>query len=208
MAKESKGELVVVESTFNYSPLEPAVAKKVQSAAEHIRETVKRTVEGIIEVGQDLIAVKEALPHGQFGPWLRAEFGWTERTARNFMAVAEAFGPKTEIISDLRIDPTAAYLLAAPSAPDEAREAAVERAESGERITAKVAKKILADERKKPPKRRRRATAEELEGKLLRALQRFRERWNAKEIATLARKLREFADSLEKQREGDKRSKG
>jgi hypothetical protein len=208
MAKESKGELVVVESTFKYAQLEPVVAKKAQAAAEHIRETVKRTIEGIIEVGQDLLGVKEALPHGQFGPWLRAEFGWTERTARNFMAVAEAFGPKTEIISDLRIDPTAAYLLAAPSAPDEAREAAVERAESGERITAKVAKKILAEERKKPAKKRKKAAAGELEGQLMKALERFRDRWNPKEVTELARQLRAFADSLEQEGETKKRGKG
>jgi len=31
----------------------------------------------------------------------------------------------------LQIAPTAAYLLAAPSAPDEARQTAIERAESG-----------------------------------------------------------------------------
>jgi hypothetical protein len=40
--------------------------------------------------------------------------------AQNFMAVAGAFGPKTDIIADLAIQPTAAYLLAAPSVPDEA----------------------------------------------------------------------------------------
>jgi hypothetical protein len=128
--QESKGELVEVGAGFNYSPLEPAVAKKVQAATEHIKETVKQTIEGIIVVGQDLIGVKEALPHGQFGPWLLAEFGWTERTARNFIAVAETFGPKTEMIFDLRIEPTAAYLLAAPSAPDEARQTAIERSNS------------------------------------------------------------------------------
>jgi hypothetical protein len=124
------------------------------------------------------------------------------------MAVAEAFGPKTEIISDLRIDPTAAYLLAAPSAPDEAREAAIERAESGERITAKEAKKILAEERKKPAKRRRRPAAGELGDQLTKALERFRDRWNQKEVSELARQLRAFADSLEEGGESKKRGKG
>jgi hypothetical protein len=207
MEKELKGELVVVEQRFDYSPLELKTAEKVQAAAERIRETVKRTIEDLIGVGRDLLAVKEALPHGQFGPWLRAEFGWTERTARNFMAVAEQFGPKTEMISDLKIEPTAAYLLAAPSAPAEAREVAVERAEAGERITAKVAKQILAEKRKKPGKRRKRASAEELTGKLEAVLVRFRDRWNHKELSELAKKLREFADSLEEGR-GRSRKKG
>jgi hypothetical protein len=29
--------------------------------------------------------------HGQFGPWLKAEFGWSEHSAQNFMSVAERF---------------------------------------------------------------------------------------------------------------------
>jgi hypothetical protein len=47
-------------------------------------------VEDIIEVGNDLQAVKDALPHGQFLPWLKAEFGWSERSAQNFMSVKKA----------------------------------------------------------------------------------------------------------------------
>ena len=71
MAKESRrASWLSSRGSFNYfAPLDPTVAKKVQTAAEHIRETVKRTIEGIIEVGQDLIGVKEALPPtGIFGP--------------------------------------------------------------------------------------------------------------------------------------------
>jgi hypothetical protein len=205
MAKASKGELVVVQERFDYSPLEKKTAEQVQSAADRIRQSLKRTIESIIEVGNDLIAVKEVLPHGQFGPWLRAEFAWTERTAQNFIAVAERFGPKTEIISDLRIDPTAAYLLAAPSAPDEARQVAVERAEAGEHITPSVAKEILAKERKKPVRRKREAG--DLTEKLTKALSRFRERWNPKELSELAQQLREFADSLDEETGGSKRQR-
>ncbi len=203
MAKQAKGELVVVG--FNYDLLEAKVAEKARSSADRIREKMKRTVEDIIEIGNDLAAVRDALPHGQFGPWLRAEFGWTERTARNFMAVAEGFG-KTETISDLTIQPTAAYLLAAPSAPDEARETAIERAEAGEQITTAVAKEILAETRKKAgPKRQKPQPTDKLGLRLVKVLERYKERWNQKELSELARRLREFADSLEEQRGGKKR---
>src|SRR5947208_15313192 len=84
------------------------------------------------------LAVKEALEHGHFGPWLKAEFGWGERTAQNFMSVAERF--KFAKIADLPIQPSAAYYLAAPSVPDEARQQAIERAEAGEEINTAVAK--------------------------------------------------------------------
>src|SRR5262245_16411051 len=120
MAKHAPAELIVRLPRFDYSCVNGNVAERARSTAERIREGGKRTLEDLIAVGNDLLATKAALPHGQFGPWLEAEFGWTERTARNFMAVAEAFGPKTEIISDLAIAPTAAYLLAAPSTPEEA----------------------------------------------------------------------------------------
>jgi hypothetical protein len=65
VAKQPKGELVVVG--FNYDLLEAKIADKVRSAADRIREKVKRTIEDLIDVGNDLRAVKEALPHGRFG---------------------------------------------------------------------------------------------------------------------------------------------
>jgi hypothetical protein len=206
VAKQPKGELVVVG--FNYDLLEAKTAEKVRSTANRIREKVKRTIEDLIDVGNDLQAVKEVLPHGQFGPWLKAEFGWGERMAQNFMSVAERFGPKTEIIADLTIQPTAAYLLAAPSVPDEARDKAIERAEAGEQITAAVAKEIVVQTRKKKrPKRHKALPIDKLSGRLVKVLDRYRERWDPKELGELARQLREFADSLEGQKVGKRAKK-
>ncbi len=203
MAKQPKGELVVIRG-FDYTLVGDA-ADKVRSSAEKIRSTVQKTIESIIEVGQELLAVKEAVGHGHFGAWLRAEFGWTERTAQNLMSVAERFGGNTKLISDLPIDPTAAYLLAAPSAPDEARQTAVERAEAGEQITTAVAKQILAETRKKRPKRKKAVPSEKLVVRLVGVLERYRERWNQKELPELARQLREFADAVEKPQAGSKK---
>lgn len=150
--------------------------------------------------------MKEALPHGQFLPWLRAEFGWSERSAQNFMGVAEKF--KSAKIADLPIQPSAAYLLAAPSVPDEAREKAVEKAEAGEEITFATAKELVAEARKKKrPRRQKPMPADKLAGRLVNALERYRDRWNPKELAALARYLREFADSLDSQTGGKKAKK-
>ena len=206
MAKQPKGELVVITKGFDYAPLEAQVAERVRSSAEKIRSTVQKTIEDIIVVGQELLAVKESVGHGHFGAWLRAEFGWTERTAQNFMSVAERFGANPKLISDLTIQPTAAYLLAAPSAPDEARQQAIERAEAGEEITTSVAKEILAETRKKRrPRREKAIPADKLALRLVRVLERYKERWNPKELADLAQHLREFADALEKPERGSKK---
>jgi hypothetical protein len=45
----------------------------------------------VIAIGQELIVVKQTLPHGHFLNWLKTEFGWQERSARNFIQVADRF---------------------------------------------------------------------------------------------------------------------
>jgi len=105
------------------------------------------------------------------------------------------------------LQPSAAYLLAAPSVPDEAREKAVEKAEAGEEITFATAKEIVAEVRKKKrPSRPKTMPAEKLAGRLVTVLERYRDRWNPKELAELVRQLRELADSLDAQK-GGKRTK-
>ena len=99
----------------------------------NIKLRLKRTVEDIIEIGRELTAVKADLPHGQFLPWIEAEFEMSEWTARQFMHAAERFGDKSEIISDFK--PTILYALAAPSTPDSVVEKAMEKAETGAKIT-------------------------------------------------------------------------
>jgi hypothetical protein len=204
VAKQPKGDLVVVG--FNYDLLETKVADKVRNAADRIRERVRKTVEDIVEIGNDLLAVKDALPHGQFLPWLKGEFGWSERSAQNFMNVAEQF--KSAKIADLPIQPSAAYFLAAPSVPDEARQKAVEKAEAGEEITFAAAREIVAEARKKKrPRRQKAVPPDKLAGRLATMLERYRDRWDPKDLAELARHLREFADSLDAQKGGKKSKK-
>jgi hypothetical protein len=195
---------------FRYDLLDTSVADKVRTAASRIRDKVKKTIEDIIDVGNDLAAAKAALHHGEFGQWLKAEFGWGERTAQNFMSVADRFGSKSEIVADLSIQPTAAYILAAPSVPDEAREKAVSRAESGEQITSAVAKEIVAASRKKKiAKRHSGISTDKLREKLRETLEHYRARWDPKDLATMARHIRDFADSLgdNQRRRGTKSAK-
>ena|SRR5579884_1493981 len=195
-----QGELLE-EKPFDYAALDADTARQVQVTAQRIRQQVRQTLEVVIAVGKDLIAVKQVLPRGSFGPWLRTEFGWAERTARNFMIVAQRFGAKSAIIADLPIDPTAAYLLAAVSVPEEAVTTALRRAQRGERVTVAVAKEILSKVRKMSDRHSARPPvvlpATKLLGQLLESLESFRRRWNPRQVSVLARELREFADSLE-----------
>ena len=54
--------------------------------------------------------------------------------------------------ADLAIQPTAAYLQAAPSAPDEARQAAGSVPKKSKKITTVVPKAIVAEAKKKRPR--------------------------------------------------------
>ncbi len=194
---------IVVAHKFDYSGLDPEVVRQVQPAVQRIRYLVSQTVKDIIAVGNELLAVKEALPHGSFGPWVRAEFSWAERTARNFMRVAARLGPKTATLADLRIGLGAAYLLAAPTAPEEATEEAIRRAAKGEWISASVAREIL-DAFRKEPTRKQNDPAEfsrrKLLGQLIVYLESIRQQWDEEQLPKLAEELREYADSLEQRK--------
>jgi hypothetical protein len=128
---------------FDYSQLSPDICEKAQIASERIKVRMKRTGEDIIEIGKDLIEIKALLPHGQFLPWIESEFEMDQKTAFNFMSVAEKFGDKLGIIPNFK--PTILYLLAAPSTPDEVINQVIEKAENGEKITVKEIKELKAE---------------------------------------------------------------
>lgn len=117
--------------TFDYAALDGDTRALVLSARDTIRALERRTSESLIEIGRSLLAVKSALPHGQFGPWLDSEFGWSWPTAGRFMRVAEAFADIRQIDE---FQPSALYALASGNVPEEIRQEYIERAASGEHI--------------------------------------------------------------------------
>lgn len=133
---------VVVQTTFNYAALAPDTRTIVEAATDRLHVLERKTGEQIIEIGKVLLQVKVDIPHGQFLPWLDAEFGWTERHARRFMDVAEHF--KSDKLSDLKMAPSALYLLASNNVSDDIRIEFTEIAAAGHKVTHKDVKKRLA----------------------------------------------------------------
>ena len=137
------------------------------AAADEIRRQQRTVVDGIAKIGEALIRAKAALPHGTFLPWLQAEFDWTERTAQNFMSVAERFGTNPKRVSYLPL--ATVYRLASPSTPDDLRDRIVGQIDNGESKTAyeidseiKSARREVAsarEEAKKSPEARARLKA-------------------------------------------------
>jgi hypothetical protein len=100
--------------------------------ATAIRQLGKRVVTDVIEIGRHLAEAKKIAGHGNWLPWLKHEFGWTEMTATRFMNVYEM--SKSNNLLDLELPISSLYLLAAPSTPEETRTELIERAKSGEVI--------------------------------------------------------------------------
>ncbi len=102
--------------------------------------------------------------------------------------IGPGFEGNPQSISDRTILLTAVYLPAPPFVPDEARQQAIGRAEAGEEITTSVAKEILAETRRvRRPKRQKPVPLTrpaDMPGlRLVRALKRYRKRWNRKGLA-------------------------
>ncbi|MGJ5628667.1 DUF3102 domain-containing protein [Nostoc sp. CALU 1950] len=131
--KDTKDTII---TRFDYELLTPEQRTLVEQRTTEIREQLRRTAQDIWEIGQRLAEVRSKLKHGQFDTWLKAEFGWSRRTAYNFINVYETFGNRANL-SQIDIATSALYLLAAPSTPQKLREQYLEEAKTGRRITHK-----------------------------------------------------------------------
>ena len=120
---------------FPIAPVSTLTAPALTDRAERIRSLVNVVRGCIVEIGRELIEAKADVGHGNWLRWLHDEFGWDQKTAWNYMRVTETFGGKLGTVpnlNDLTIEATALYALAAPDAPQAARDEAIERAETGD----------------------------------------------------------------------------
>lgn len=150
MGSQATMELQPVEQVahqpvpFDYSTLPAEHAKLATDAATAINTSAKRIQGYYMAIGQKLAEVKEALDHGQFCAWVKAEFPWmTVRTAQRYMSAWTAFGDKSDTVSYL--PPATVFDLAAPSTPLAVREQVVERLEAGERVGPAAVKGMIAE---------------------------------------------------------------
>jgi hypothetical protein len=130
------------QANFDYAAASAENVAEITMLVSRIKASRKRHVEAVHDVGLDLLRAKELLGHGNFLPWLQAEFRWSERTANNYMSIARFFRGKTANFADLDIGAAAA--LAAKSTPSEIRIEMLERAEAGESISRKEVKERIA----------------------------------------------------------------
>ena len=126
-----------INALFDYDGLEVGQREIVQQRTGEIRERLRRSAQDIWEIGQKLSDVRSRLQYGQFLAWIKAEFGWSQRTAYNFMNVYETFGDRFANLARVNIATSLLYQLASPSVPEELRDQVLRAAQQGETMTAK-----------------------------------------------------------------------
>jgi hypothetical protein len=144
---ENRGKNIQTLNNFDYGILQSDQRSIVQQRTEEIKERLKRSAQDIWEIGQKLFEVRSQLAYGNFDNWLKAEFGWSRRTAYNFIKVYEAF-PERATVAQVSIAASALYQLSSPSTPEKVRNELIQRAKDGEKITCQDIR--LALKSKKP----------------------------------------------------------
>lgn len=127
---------------FDYSVLDADAEREARAIAGVIRQEAVGIATGIVEIGKHLNQAKELL-RGQFMDWLSAEFGWEYRTARRYMNVAERLDGLN--LEAANVGPSALYLLAEPSTPEEVVEAVAPALEAGEPVTHKDVREAVRE---------------------------------------------------------------
>lgn len=67
------------------------MSSNLDKLTKDILELKKQTIDNMIEIGKKLIEVKESLPHGQFGKYLKEEVDFSIQTANKYMKVVREF---------------------------------------------------------------------------------------------------------------------
>ena len=68
------------------------VVRTVEVIAAEINALTATMLTNVIEIGRRMVEAKQLLPHGEFGPWLKANTPYGTSTANNYMRLFEAYG--------------------------------------------------------------------------------------------------------------------
>jgi cell pole-organizing protein PopZ len=116
-------------------------AEAIRACGERVR---KRSLDELTEIGRHLAAVKKILGHGNWLPWLKREFGWSEDTAERYIAL-HALKRQIPNEQSLGLTITALAALGRSTTPPEAVEAVVEKVRTGERPTVNEVKATIKE---------------------------------------------------------------
>jgi Protein of unknown function (DUF3102) len=128
----------LVRKGFDYSQVDTDLAAQMREAADRVRARMRAS---IIEVGHELLAIKDRLGHGQFVAWVEHECQLNIRAAQRAMQAAEMVD-KHDKLSYL--PPDGLLALASRSASEPIVAKIIEQIETGAQPTAADIKRQIA----------------------------------------------------------------
>jgi Protein of unknown function (DUF3102) len=140
--------------TSELQPIQPTIT--LEQRAARIRALVGDARKAIIEIGKELLLAKAQMEHGQWLPWLKKNFGWSNSTAQNYMNVARAFGkfPTVGNLVGVSIEGKALYYLSGKGVTEDAREKAIVQVKQGKKVTLADAKRLNSKAKRSPARER------------------------------------------------------
>jgi hypothetical protein len=184
------------QTDFDYRKLGTREAELVRRSERRIRRHGKKNLRDIIQIGQEFLRVKSVLGYRRFGRWRRSRVGWSDTTVKCYIGVAKWLAVKSTIIIDFPLGPTAALKLSARSVPEAARDEALRRARSGEKITVCLASAIIAAARNERGAAEQSMHQARRRHGVARTLGKWASEWNTQEFRYLARRILDHVDSL------------
>src|SRR5689334_573843 len=105
---QAPGAALTPTASEKCAPHDLANAKnRIEALHKEVVDGLRRTTPTIIKLGQELLAVKAQLPHGEFTSWFNgSSFSFKIRTANMYMGLARA-AEKNARLAEL--EPYAAY---------------------------------------------------------------------------------------------------
>jgi hypothetical protein len=150
---------------FSYTTINPVVAAELQAQAARIKARIKKTTADIVDIGRDLLKVREEhlVDHGQFMNWVEAEIGISIRCAEDYMGAAKLCDKFATVAI---LPPATVYRLAAKSTPPAVVDAVVAKTEQGEMVPARVVVNMIEVAKDQKREARAHARQEQAEAKM------------------------------------------
>lgn len=135
------------EPVFDYSSLPKPLAKQLRARAERVHCYGRQTVSIMGHVGEELLAARAELEHGQFLAWVEGALGMSKSAAYRAMECAENLGGVLPTLGSLPI--TIVQAIGAKATPEPVRLGIVQRIADGEPADPTAIKREIEEARAK-----------------------------------------------------------
>jgi hypothetical protein len=126
-------------------------AVELEEAAQRIKSLRRAATEHAVEIGRELLRVKESLPRGAFVKWVERACEFKIRTAQDLMKLAREADTNTKLVALMVPSTLRVYL--SKTTPPAVRTSILKRLESGEYVSRnELYSEALNAKVKSPPK--------------------------------------------------------